>query len=430
MAAPFARLISRRAVAGGLAAASAARLAAHCLTDDASVLNVPPLATLDKLTFKAAFGGQFTVPRPAPWFAAKTATGGVEYADGISWQRGAFKSWWLRLGVSPTGEVPSAATVGAALDAVLALGKETADNVHKGTAVYVAVPELSTSTEALRTLYARGFRYHHYHAATSVEQPAEHVYYTWAGDPKDDLVPSYATSAEGVAAYLLSPDESRVLLVWEYGKWKPVSGHVDRSELSVRAAERELWEEVRAPRSTRCLHSAQGSTQCLHSAQGSTRCLHSAQGSTQCPHSALWCSCTRLIVGCGLCALQVGATVDQSFSPVMVGGFISSKSKDYAVNNNFHGYILRAANEEVRPDAAEVSEARWFDRTELREAWEAAGRPLGTKGIELPAASGLPEKQRKVMADVAVALSKFETGRGLVCTISGDRAAGKERMMF
>ena len=31
------------------------------------------------------------------------------------------------------------------------------------------------------------------------------------------MVPAYATSIEGVGALVLSPDEKRVLLVWEYG---------------------------------------------------------------------------------------------------------------------------------------------------------------------------------------------------------------------
>ena len=41
------------------------------------------------------------------------------------------------------------------------------------------------------------------------------------------MVPCYATSIEGVGALVLSPDEKKVLLVWEYGNCKPLSGAVD-----------------------------------------------------------------------------------------------------------------------------------------------------------------------------------------------------------
>ena len=362
--------LGRRAIAGGLAsglaAAAGARYAVLCYAEDPSAA-APPTAAVEKLAFKSAFGGQFTAPRPEAG-AATTATGGVAYASGIAWQRGAFSSWWLRLGVGPYAEMPTIATLNVALDAVLARASATGGNVHAGTAVYVGLPELAADPDTIRTLYARGFRYHHYHAASSADK-AEHVYYKWAGDPKDDLVPAYATSAEGVSAVLLSPDESKVLLVWENKKWKAVSGHVDAGELSVRSAERELSEEV-------------------------------------------------------------GATVDPSFSPVLVGGFISSKNKDQNINNNFHAYILRAASESIQPDAAEISEARWLDRAALREAWEGAGKPTGSKAFEVPASLGLPEKQRRVMGDVAAVLNKYESGQGLVCSISGDRAKGKEKMMF
>ena len=36
----------------------------------------------------------------------------------------------------------------------------------------------------------------------------------------------------------------QVLLVWEYGNWKPVSGAVDEGESKLEAARREAGEEV------------------------------------------------------------------------------------------------------------------------------------------------------------------------------------------
>ena len=115
--------LGRRAIAGGLAsglaAAAGARYAVLCYAEDPSAA-APPTAAVEKLAFKSAFGGQFTAPRPEAG-AATTATGGVAYASGIAWQRGAFSSWWLRLGVGPYAEMPTIATLNVALDAVCLL---------------------------------------------------------------------------------------------------------------------------------------------------------------------------------------------------------------------------------------------------------------------------------------------------------------------
>ena len=49
------------------------------------------------------------------------------------------------------------------------------------------------------------------------------MYYRWNGDAAHDMVPAYSTSIEG-GGLVLSPDESKVLLIWEYGNWKPITG--------------------------------------------------------------------------------------------------------------------------------------------------------------------------------------------------------------
>jgi 8-oxo-dGTP pyrophosphatase MutT (NUDIX family) len=358
------RLTARRVGALGLAATASRYYVSHCQAVEHESL--PPATALNALKFKGQFGGQFTPPPPKG--EATTATGGVARAGGIEWQRGPFKSWWLRLGDA------APAAIEAALEEVLARGKASTGNAHPGTAVYVCIPELAANPDASRALYKRGFSYHHFAPAKGSEEGGEFVYYAWASDnpSKDDLVPAYATSTEGVGAILLSPDETKVLLVWEFGKWKPVSGHVDKSELSIRAATRELWEEV-------------------------------------------------------------GASVDETFTPIMTNGFIHSQSKDRMINTNFHCYVLRAATLHVQPDAAEVSEARWFPRSALAQAWEAAGTPISvsTRSIMLAeGCEGLPPERLKLSTDVPEALSVWASGGGLACKVTGGRAGEKGQLKF
>ena len=69
------------------------------------------------------------------------------------------------------------------------------------------------------------------------------MYYRWNGDAAHDMVPAYSTSIEGVGGLVLSPDESKVLLIWEYGNWKPITGAVDDGESALTACRREMREE-------------------------------------------------------------------------------------------------------------------------------------------------------------------------------------------
>jgi hypothetical protein len=49
-----------------------------------------------------------------------------------------------------------------------------------------------------------------------------------------DMVPPASSSIEGVFAFVLSPDELQVLLVWEYGHWKVLfktGNHHQKSQL-------------------------------------------------------------------------------------------------------------------------------------------------------------------------------------------------------
>ena len=54
-------------------------------------------------------------------------------------------------------------------------------------------------------------------------------------------------SIEGISACIISEDETKVLMVHEYGKWKLVTGSVESGELPYDTLIREIEEEVGIP---------------------------------------------------------------------------------------------------------------------------------------------------------------------------------------
>jgi len=352
------------------------------------VAGVPLAAMLDKLKFKETFRGQLTPPAPGDGASETNCGPAARDESGIVWQRGPYKSWWLRLGTG-WSQMPSFGELSAALDEAIRRAKETKPF---GTAVYVGVQELAMEPGVSSLLRARGFQYHHFHTsrgrdgaggAGSEYEPGEHVYYRWLGDPTHDLVPPYRTSIEGVGALLLSPDEKRVLLVWEYGNWKPVSGAVDEGESSLRTVERELHEEV---------------------------------------HVA----------------------VDHSFIARKVGGWQMARARDGKTNDNYTCYALRAASETFEVDEVEISSARWFDTSALLDVWRAAGSPgpRDARHVDLdkiesshPTFADLPAKNRKISTNVLCWLHSYASGGGLACEYhqrgaNADGSSGSEVTFF
>jgi len=230
-----------RPLAAGLAGSALAYRAHQSYSSaDPSALasSPPPTAALDALDHKAydnGFRGQLMPELPKAG-SNRTKNGPVvKDASGISWQRGPYGSWWMRLGAAQSG-MPTVPELSRALD----IGCERAKDAKSP--LYVCVQELEAEPGVTALLRARGFGYHHFSpnepprkssAGGSAQPMGEHVYYRWFGDPGHDMVPCYATSIEGVGALVLSPDEKKVLLVWEYGNWKPVSGAVDEVRRSV-----------------------------------------------------------------------------------------------------------------------------------------------------------------------------------------------------
>ena len=194
-----------------------------------------------QLRFKSQFHGQLGPPVPTPAEAAAGATtcGEAVRCDGALAQRGPYGGLWLRVG-SPGGPPPDAAALGATLDAA---------HGRSGAATYVAVAEACISPPLTEALCSRGFRFHHFRrpppgAKAEVAAHNEYVYYRWEGDGAHDMVPAYATASEGVGGLILSADEQRVLLIWEYGCWKMVTGSVDAAESLLATLRREAREEV------------------------------------------------------------------------------------------------------------------------------------------------------------------------------------------
>lgn len=96
------------------------------------------------------------------------------------------------------------------------------------------LPRMTTAEKS--SLLSR-FRFHH------TRDGDELVYYSWFG-PALDRVPPYASSNGGVGVILFNRDFSKILLVHEYGVWKPVTGLVGPAESKLAAAQREVKEEV------------------------------------------------------------------------------------------------------------------------------------------------------------------------------------------
>lgn len=70
------------------------------------------------------------------------------------------------------------------------------------------------------------------------------TFYKWLNEQSKDKVPAHLTTFSSVNVLLLDSEEKNILLVWEYEKWKNVTGSVDLKESFIEAATRELKEEV------------------------------------------------------------------------------------------------------------------------------------------------------------------------------------------
>ena len=167
-------------------------------------------------------------------------------------------------------------------------------------AVYLAIDEGCMDQYFCMT-QGFGMKFHHY-------QDGTYVYYTWqvrdqTGKLIEDLVPAYASSVEGVGAFIVSPDSKRLLLVWEYGKWKLVTGSLKPGESLIETIHREIKEEV-------------------------------------------------------------GLTINPKFVEPL-GGWHIAKARFDLINDNFHVFYAQATDVNFKVDGVEIKDAQWFDMDAL-----------------------------------------------------------------
>ena len=170
--------------------------------------------------------------------------------------------------------------------------------------IYVAIkqsalPEVSKTI--LKTLLAKKFKFHHYHDETD-----ELIWYLWQRKDHADLVPRYATSIEGGGVMVLSPDEKKVMLVFEYGRYGRCGGAVDAGESCLEAALRETTEET---------------------------------------------------------TLEL----DKSFVPVLCASYDQPQSRDGCINDHFGLYAVKAKSIDVKP-LDEVTKVKWFEISKIVDA--------------------------------------------------------------
>lgn len=335
-------------------AAGAALLSGAGVTGFARSQGRPPMppSWRTELTYTPEFFGQLGPPLPTHGQAAAGSTGCgpvMEHCSCLA-QLGPYGGLWLRIG-SPGGPRPP--------DAALLVEALRSVPPNPAAATYVALNERCVSTQLVETLLSHGFDFHHYRRSppTTGDQGMRHnefVYYRWEGDQSHNLVPAYATATEGVGGLLLSPDEKQVLLIWEYGCWKMVTGSVDEGEPLLSTLAREAQEEV-------------------------------------------------------------GITLDGTYTPRYMGGWHAASIRDKIMNDHFSIFAVRSASKEFNVDGVEVSAARWFDRCELLAHYKDAGGPaLGTEAhrMELPSLSD-PDGRTTVSTWALRCLSSYDAGDGM-----------------
>lgn len=126
-----------------------------------------------------------------------------------------------------------------------------------------------------------------------------YTYYIWTDTSVEDKVAEAATSIEGIAALILSPDLTEVLLVHEYGKWKAVTGSVKSGDTKLDTLFREVKEET-------------------------------------------------------------NIDIDETTEPMYVGGWNRCKAKYGIFNDNLSAYAVKSASKEFKVDGYEIKNGKWF----------------------------------------------------------------------
>ena len=210
------------------------------------------------LEFKPSFCKQLTPFLPSGWHldranlpkcgsVVQSENGNAVVCDdlGTIIQAGPYHALFVRL---PSALVVGEEDVKAGLKDLLETILSKYSQLNTAGAMYVTIHETALFLpHIVAHLNSLGFAYHHFSASfprTDIGSRNEHIYYKWCRAGSKDMVPAYATSIEGAAAIVLSPDESSVLLVKEYGRFGMPGGAIDPGEGALEALRRELMEEV------------------------------------------------------------------------------------------------------------------------------------------------------------------------------------------
>ena len=231
-------------------------------------------------------------------------------------------------------------------------------------AIYVVVAQRSMQAVDWMWLDAHNFRFHHQREARDGEDSgAEFVYYCWPGDPKQDMVPRYATSVEGATAILLHPDLEQVLLVWERGAWTTSGGAVDGGEGKLAALNREVWEEL-------------------------------------------------------------DVKLDLEWGAHYVGGYQQSRARDGVMNDNFSAFVVKLASPHFKPDNKEIMEAHFFPWRAILQKWRDAGSISTEKKVPLDVGKG--DARALVHINVLFWLDMYEKGMALKCRNKEEKEMPKD----
>ncbi len=288
------------------------------------------------------FDGQIVPPRPNEdeIHQRRTPLGPLILEHGVVVQHGPFNSVWLRVGCVRRVHWN---VLWNYLKLYVTVALEEERKKKRSGAVYCAISVRSMQAVDFAWLADQGFRFHHYrppgHGMTPLAEDAdgagaaavseadlmtaELVYYCWPASTPD-MVPTYATSIEGVSGLVFSLDETKLLMVWERGAWNTPGGAVNAGESKIDALERELYEEV---------------------------------------------------------ALRVDRTWE---GMRFLGGWQQQCARDNLINDNFSVFAVRCESEYVKPDGVEITEAHWLPWRSILQAWRDMGRPTSAKRVKMP----------------------------------------------
>ena len=321
---------------------------------------MPSAKALNGLTFKFAYHGQLTPPLPTPDAANSTKSGPVVVHNGILWQRGPYRSWWLRLG-HLGASLPAQREMSEALDEAIVRAKNAS---AIGAAAYVGVPECLVEPRLMACSGA------------------------W--------VPLSPLSRRG----------------WRW-RWRSRRERRERRAHLLQVAGR----PAPRPRAVvRVVHRRRRRTDPLTRRGG--RPPRPRVGDVEARDRRD----RRRRVGDGDGAARVdGGGRDRTRSgvpPRLRRRVAPRPGARRRVNDNFRTFVVRAASRDFNADATEVGGARWFPLKELLAIYQGAGEPKPWEAFHVPApAAGafaaLPDEERRVHSFTCAFLSTYLAGKGL-----------------